>query len=400
MKALLTLPCIVCFALTARTRTTTTTTLSLLSLLSVALVLAPTLATHGSYEFVKPKEVMEAKRSTNYGLVKNRNPPQPLVRSPLPSSYTKKQDLPTHFDWRNVDGVNYITASVNQHIPKYCGSCWIHGTAAAINDRIKVMRKGAFPDVQVSRQNLVNCVPVDDSEGTGETGGCMGGDPKNILSWMTQNKVPDETCQTYVAENMECKPYNVCHNCEPDHGTCFPIYYGYYTGYGIDEWGNVSGAEEMMAEIFSRGPIVCSIAAVPDFDDGYPANIAKHEGIYINSTDLSDDEVNHNVEILGWGETQSGTKYWIGRNSWGTYWGEGGFFRIGRGDGKAKNLRIEADCQWMIPEWEDLDEMLDGDFSGDYNHGLLPTEDGKRYSNRPVPSHKKEGEKAQVVELA
>lgn len=72
------------------------------------------------------------------------------------------------------------------------------------------------------------------------------------------------------------------------------------------------------------------------------------------------EQVNHNVEILGWGETKSGVKYWIGRNSWGTYWGEGGFFRIGRGGGRDKNLRIEADCQWMVPSWEDLDSMLDG----------------------------------------
>lgn len=30
-----------------------------------------------------------------------------------------------------------------------------------------------------------------------------------------------------------------------------------------------------------------------------------------------------------------------------------------------------------------------GNFSGDYNHGLLPTKDGEKFSNRPVPSHKK-----------
>eukprot|EP00951_Prasinocladus_malaysianus_P023511 scaffold200314_cov23-Prasinocladus_malaysianus.AAC.1 len=70
--------------------------------------------------------------------------------------------------------------------------------------------------------------------------------------------------------------------------------------------------------------------------------------------------VNHNVEIVGWGETSSGIKYWIGRNSWGTYWGEGGFFRLGKGRGEAKNLRVEADCQWMVPEWDDLDAMLNG----------------------------------------
>lgn len=128
-------------------------------------------------------------------------------------------------------------------------------------------------------------------------------------------------------------------------------------------------------------------------------------------------QVNHNVEILGWGETAAGVKYWIGRNSWGTYWGEGGFFRLGRGYGMDKNLRVERDCQWMVPEWGDLDKMLNGahrdswplkplfcmhvriessctllecdagEYSGDYNHGLLPVS-GDHYDNHPIPSHK------------
>jgi cathepsin X len=77
----------------------------------------------------------------------------------------------------------------------------------------------------------------------------------------------------------------------------------------------------MMNEIYQRGPIVCEIA-VTDQLLNYTG------GIFVDRTGRK--ALDHDVSITGWGE-ENGTKYWIARNSWGSYWGEGGNFRLIRG---------------------------------------------------------------------
>ncbi len=47
-------------------------------------------------------------------------------------------------DIRDIDGDNYASASHNQHIPQYYGSCWTHGPTSALNDRFHMARKHAF----------------------------------------------------------------------------------------------------------------------------------------------------------------------------------------------------------------------------------------------------------------
>lgn len=41
-------------------------------------------------------------------------------------------------------------------------------------------------------------------------------------------------------------------------------------------------------------------------------------------------EVNHAVLLIGYGTSADGIDFWLCKNSWGTGWGESGFFRVKR----------------------------------------------------------------------
>merc|ERR1711972_115604 len=97
----------------------------------------------------------------------------------------------------------------------------------------------------------------------------------------------------------------------------------------------------------------------------------RHEGVYVTRQEKTADDIDHIMEVAGWGETPAGRKYWVIRNSWGTYWGEAGWAKLERG---VNALMVESDCSWAVPTWDGLDEALDGRTSGDYKYGKQPIE--------------------------
>ncbi len=162
----------------------------------------------------------------------DRNEINKNVRSPLP--YTQmdiekvEKSLPSSqiFDWRDPAGdgsiPSLLTPLLNQHMPQYCGSCWLHGATSAMNDRLKIahyrMRKYfnfREQEVMLARQVVLNC----GMEATGgfpgaNAGSCNGGTDVGVYDYVMKYGLPDTTCQVYSAVDHQCSAFRECMNCD------------------------------------------------------------------------------------------------------------------------------------------------------------------------------------------
>lgn len=279
------------------------------------------------------------------------------VVSPLPFTYVNPNELPQEFYWGNVNNTSYLTRSLNQHIPQYCGSCWAHSSMSALADRIKIAQAGKDPngvygDINLSIQFLLNC------GGTAQAKlSCHGGSAIRAYDFIYHyGYVPYETCQPYVACSSDstngfcpyvdttCRPINICRSCnhtdDDDDNNCMAI--SHFPNATVAEYGSYDEHDPVFAiqaEIWMRGPVKASVNAGPL--EEYQGGILYDSPITRNATH------NHGVSIVGWGyETSTNVSYWICRNSWGQYHGELGFFRVELG----KNLLgIESHVAWATP---------------------------------------------------
>jgi len=254
------------------------------------------------------------------------------VVNPEPWRSLDLTTIASEVDWRNVSGVNMVTKDLNQHVPEYCGSCWAHGAMSSLADRIKILRDGAWPDINLSIQYILNCA-------TSMAGSCYGGSSTGAFQFAMEYGIPDDTCLPYEAADNACTDINTCRNCKgpPGDGVCFPMYG--YSRYYVEEYGNLDGLDEIMAELALRGPITAGIDSVCLPDD--------YDGSIIMADGSAEANIDHIISLVGYGTSEDGVDYWIGRNSWGRYWGDEGWFRIQRG---VNAYGIEEMCSWAMPK--------------------------------------------------
>ena len=260
--------------------------------------------------------------------------PAEVIKSASPNDYIDVEDIPANFWWGNANGTSYLSWTINQHLPQYCGSCWAQAALAAFADRVNIKTNNSFPKLAMSVQQILNCAAG---------GTCHGGSLNGVYQFAHKHFIVEFGCQVYTASDpasAKCTDIQNCMNCKwgPNYSQiCDPVTSHFNKWYAA-EYGAATGKDAMQKEIFARGPITCGMYVTDDFYNNYKGGIYKGQPT---------SGANHAVSVVGWGNDATAGDYWIVRNSWGTWWGESGYFRITMGQG---NLGIGVNsCYWAVP---------------------------------------------------
>lgn len=204
-----------------------------------------------------------------------------------------KTSLPSSFDWRNRGG-NFVTPVRDQGD---CGSCWAFATTAALEAATLISAATPNIDLNLAEQVLLSCSGA---------GNCEEGGSIDLASnFLRDTGLPAETCFPYQAVDGSCAA--ACSGWQAE-------------AYKIAGWSWVAtewpGVDLLKNALYAQGPLVTTMAVYEDF---YYYN----SGVYSYTSGAL--QGFHGVLIVGYDEPG---QYFIVKNSWGSGWGEMGYFRI------------------------------------------------------------------------
>jgi len=184
-----------------------------------------------------------------------------------------------------------------------CGSCWAFSASEVLSDRVSIASKKPTPVLSV--EDMVSCDRGDN--------GCGGGQLPNAWEYLQSTGIVTDSCFPYSAGNGKVP-------------ACVSKCFGreqFVKTKAVSIFA-IKGALNMQKEIVAHGPIQVAFMV-------YKSLMSYRSGIYSKHSYEFIPEGGHAVKIVGYG-TQHGVQYWTIANSWGTTWGEQGFFRIKRGE--------------------------------------------------------------------
>jgi C1A family cysteine protease len=200
------------------------------------------------------------------------------------------------FDWRDVDGINWLGPVMNQG---NCGSCVSFATIATLEAQIAVSTKQPWHHPSFSTQALFAC----------GGGSCdRGWFPNSAASYVVKKGVVDSACLPYssgsTGADVQCRE------------TCNDAGKRTYKAMETFKSGWLGTSTSDVIEKLKQGPLMVTMTVYKDF----PAYAG---GIYKATSNES--LGGHAISLVGYNASE---RYWIIRNSWGEDWGENGFARI------------------------------------------------------------------------
>jgi C1A family cysteine protease len=204
-------------------------------------------------------------------------------------------DIPPSWDWRDVNGSDWTTP-IKDQIQDKCGSCWAFGALAGLESNIKIWKNNPTLDVDLSEQYMLSCSP----------GNCNGWYIDRTVKWIKTNGSIPESCLPYEADDtIPCEA-----KCADWRNMLI----------GIDGYLKIAAnVTVIQSALIQYGPLPATMVVYSDFYPNFTGGIYHHT----NGTLV----FGHVVTIVGY-DTTGEEGYWICKNSWGSAWGEGGWFRI------------------------------------------------------------------------
>ena len=199
--------------------------------------------------------------------------------------------LPASLDWRN-NGGNFVSGIRNQGS---CGSCWAFATTAALESSL--LRAGVpAAGLDLSEQVMVSC---------GNSGGCNGGYISYASDYVRDTGLPNEACYPYGGTDGSCSAR--CSDWQAQVRKIAGWSWVTTTSTSIDALRNA---------LYTYGPLVTTMDVYGDFYY-YTSGVYTHtSGSLLGA---------HAVLLVGYDDAG---QYFIVKNSWGTGWGESGYFKI------------------------------------------------------------------------